>query len=236
MRAVFTINLPIGEKTHPTDDFVKRLEHSWGITSMTEAEAAEKAKGYRAFAEDFFKHAPEVAKEELDYVVFCGLVAADRTKIVVTRQTAPQAKFRLLQEDLERLQRSTKTVIFELFEHYGFGRASTIEENEVVIYEKGFENKMIIGRVIARPVLEALKADKKNAFLTIAFSVLVLPALGFLYVLRPASHPHMVETLQRFTPPLLSALVVSAVAFLQTFFSLWKKKLIEWHVGTVQLE
>src|SRR5437773_9111084 len=118
MRAVFTLNIP-SDKTYPTDDFVKRLENEWGIRGNNELDEVEKAKKYRELASELFTHAPEAAQEELDHVVFFGLIPADRTKFVVTRQTPSQAKFRLLQENLERLERSAENVIRTLLTHFG---------------------------------------------------------------------------------------------------------------------
>ena len=54
---------------------------------------------------------PEVAKHEINDVIYAGYLSADQTNFVVTRSSEGEMTFRLMQPELQKLIQATERII-----------------------------------------------------------------------------------------------------------------------------
>src|SRR5262249_8463376 len=115
MRAKFLLKInPKTDGQFPTDEELqgKIRSYGWEPTDIARLEdSAQKSAAYKEKAKSLFtpEHMPEVAQEELEDVIFFGVIRADQTRFVVTR-TPGELTFRLIQPELPPLISATQRI------------------------------------------------------------------------------------------------------------------------------
>ncbi len=237
MRAVFTVQIPpTSIDKYPTnEEFLSRIRAlGWEDVKIKEFSEDSKLEWYKNHAQALWENMPEIAGDEQDYVIFYGVLQGDQTKFIITRVTEGEATFRLLHPNLDRLQASTKYLIRRLIESVGNLPPLNISNQRISIYERGFDEIIIQGRVVPNALSEAWRVDKKNILLTVGAFLLTVPSflaisLGWIDI---TSNPILGGTFERASTAFLTTTIVSFIGFLQTYFEIIGIKIIDWAVAS----
>lgn len=233
MRAVFTVDIPLIDGKYPDNEyFLERLRaNGWEDMSFLSLKPEEKLERYKAHASQLFSEMPELAAEEKDYVIFFGVLQDTQTKFIVTRRILGQATFRLLHPVLGKLQPSTEKMVRQLISPIHHDKPLPVSYQSIVIYERGFDDVIIKGRVIPAPFREAWRVNKKDAFLIIGSFLLLVPTIIAQLYVDTNQHRVIGGNLERLSTVLVTTMIVSLLGFLQTYVDIRKKKIIAWTVG-----
>lgn len=235
MRAVFTIEIePTGVDTYPSDsDFLTRVRaYGWEEMSIKQLPNDEKLKKYKEHAGELWKEMPEVTNEEQQFVIFYGILQDNRTKFVITRMNDSQATFRLLHNNLGRLQQSTDKIVRSIVRSHANTKGLEISQNRIIIYERGFEDILIVGRVIPSAFKELWRADKKNVLLAAIFGFLLIPSFIMLQFVNSSTNLILGGSFERVSTAFLTTAIVSCVSLFQTYLEIRQEKIIDWKVAS----
>lgn len=233
MRSVFTVDIPKSDGTGQFADNHKILEavrtFGWEpVEIQLLDDDISKEKKYKEMADILFKDMPEIAVEEKDNVLFYGYLADDQTKFVVTRRVQGQITFRLLHPVLLRVQSSTRKMVRKILD----SRFGEISSNNVLIYERGFDDIIFTGRIVPSPLREALKTNRKDALLFIVPLMFAAPLLAGLVNINLEQYELLKGTAERLSTALLTTSVVSGLGLFQTFWEIRRHKLIIWNFSS----
>jgi len=184
---------------------------------------------------------PEVAAAEKNDVVFFGYVADDQTKFVVTRAVENQITFRLPHPVLPRLQASAKKIVRRILVAKFLEQSLVVGNSRIVVYERGYDDIIITGRVISHPLRETRRTSTKDLLLTIVPLLLLVP-LTVLLIVAPSAitaqpttsalaTPLIHGTLERMSTALLTTALVSGLGLLTTYYDIKKNRSIAWDVA-----
>lgn len=231
MRAVFTVKIPpIGPNRYPTDEeFLLRVRsRGWedrDISSL--GDEAEKKVRYQEKAKHMWDDMPEIAVDEKKFLIFYGYMLDTQTEFVITRRNDGQATFRLLQPDLYKLQASTLIMLRALLSSDLEVPPVKISGNSVKIYEKGQDHKIIEGRVVDNPLREAVRTNNKDILLAVIPLILAIASIIALPAMDPLNEV-LYGTVERFSTAMFTSTVISSLGFLQTWYEIKSKKLVDW--------
>jgi hypothetical protein len=175
---------------------------------------------------------PEIANEEKDDVLFYGYVADDQTKLIVTRRVQGQITFRLLHEELPRLQASTEKVVRRVLGSSLGEPGATIANERIDVYERNQNHIIITGRVIPRPLKETIRSNVKDSLLFVVPVLLALPIFVYLSSTTAAQTTATLShgTLERLSTALLTTSLVSALSLFERYLYIRRNRLIDWTV------
>lgn len=198
MRATFSVDLPTGSnREYPKDDELITFlaSYGWELKDtlgeiQPEESIEEKIKQYQSSAANLIDKMPETEADEINCVIFFG--SRNKIPFFVSQQTPSQMTFRLICDDLAKLQSTTENIIKLLSERRILGKRLKISNNEISIYEpycpqgatstKSVKKAvikikpMIFGRIIPSVFGETIKRGRKD-FVVALFSVVILIAL-----------------------------------------------------------
>lgn len=234
MRAVFTVHIPAvsNEKYPNNEEFLSRIRtFGWDDVKVKELPENEREKWYMDHAKELWENMPEIANNEKEYVIFYGAIPDNQTKFIITRVTEGQATFRLLHTNLDRLQASTKDMIKRLIEGQGNLPPLKISNQRISIYERGYDDIIIQGRVVPSPFWEAWRVDKRNLLLTLGAFLFAVPIFITLIWVNSQTNRIIGGTLERASTAFLTTMIVSFIGFIQTYLQVRSTKLIDWVVA-----
>jgi hypothetical protein len=234
MRSVFTVQIPpISTDRYPTDDeFLSRIRAlGWENTKAKEKADDELKNWYTQKAAEIWDQMPEIAIAEKEYVIFYGELQDTQTKFIITRLVEGQATFRLLQKNLDRLQASTVYMIKTLRKSIGSLPPIEISNQKVSIYERGYDEIIIQGRVVTSTLAETWRVDKKNVLLAIGAFFLALSFLIAIIWINSTTNQIIGGTLERASTAFLTTFVVSIIGFVQTYLEVHNIKIVDWVVS-----
>lgn len=191
---------------------------------------------YKVLAEELFTEMPEVAGAELSGVIYVGIFQQQQALFVVTGINHREITFRLLHRELPRLQASTVQMIKDLMTTWMVEPCLSSDHVEVNIYERKFDNVIITGHVITKPLREARRADLKDVLLTVVPAALFFPLTALVENWDLWTHgasPFWHGQLERFSTALMTTSLVSALGFLQTYLQIKRSKTIDWSVKSI---
>jgi hypothetical protein len=235
MRSVFTVEIPAIslEKYPTTEDFLRRVRiFGWDNITYKDLPEEDRQRCYREQAKEIWddKTFPEITDQERDFLIFYGILQDTQTKFMITRVNEGQATFRLLHPDLSRLQSSTTDMIRKLISSTGNEPPLKISRNRVTIFERGYDHRIIQGRVIVNHLREAWRVDQRNLLLASIGFLLTVPSLAALLIVSSETSRIAGGTLERLSTAFISTTVVSLIGFLQTYLEIRNKKLVDWVV------
>jgi hypothetical protein len=234
MRSVFTVKIPpISADKYPSDDEFLSRGRALGWENIKAKEKAddERKAWYVQKASEIWDQMPEIAAAEKDYVIFYGELQDNQTKFIITRVVEGQATFRLLHPNLDRLQASTAYMVGTLLAPVGNLPALEISNNRISIYERGYDDIIIQGRVIKSAMEETWRVDKKNILLAVGAFLLAVPTFITLIWVNSKTNQILGGTLERASTTFLTTIVVSLIGFIQTYLEIRKHKIIDWAVA-----
>jgi hypothetical protein len=232
MRAVFTVDIPsIGHAKFPNNqEIINELRtHGWENVEVSELDESQQTAKYKELAIHLLEQMPEIRKtEEANQVIYYGELQDDKTKFVVTRVVQGQMTFRLLHPNLARLQRSTEKIISKLINSRLGDTQFNISNDLVLVYERGFEDVIIEGRVISKPFREATKTNRRDVLLVLGSILILVPTIIGLFFYSSAENRIIGGTLESLSTALITTIIVSALGFFQTYYEIMREKLIHW--------
>lgn len=199
---------------------------------MKETPESDRSTWYREQADSLWESMPEIAGHEKEYVIFCGVLPANHTRLIITRIVEGRATFRLLHERLDKLQGATTALVKDLLDANGNLPHLGISYEQISIYERGFDHIIIHGRVIPNVAREAWRVDKRNVLLAAGGLFFAIPCLVALLWLNSTTNAIVGGTLERASTAFLTTTIVSLIGFLQTYLDVRSAKLIDWTVAT----
>lgn len=237
MRSVFTVELP-SEKDggFPTDGELLKMIRLFGWEPREASNFDDdktKLEIYTKLAEKhkLFDKMPEIANEEKDYLVFFGYIAENQVKFIITRPIDGEITFRLIHEELRRLQTSTEKVIRKLLLQELKGSKLNISNQRIDIYEKDFNHIIIFGRVIPSPRKETIKITRKETILTIVPLCIAFPLVLFLTShLSAEANKILVGNIDRSVTVLITTSIISALTILSVYWNIRKNLIIAWSI------
>ena len=249
MRAVFTLDLPVQvqeTKKYPEDEEIVKLVASfgWGLVENEAASSAESNPSgdlkpaatknkYQHLGRGLLAQMPEAtAADEQNAVIFFGYLEDDKTSFIITRRVTGQITFRLLHQELPRLQLSTVKVVRRLLGSNAFNNPLHISNDQVVVYERGQEHIIIRGRVIPKPWKETIRTNKKDFLLSAVPAFLFIHVTAALGFLDGNKQPLLHGTMERLSTALLTTVIVSILGLVQTYWDIRRNRLIAWTVDT----
>jgi len=235
MRAVFTVQISaVSVDKYPTnEEFLSRIRAlGWEDVKVKELSEEDKLKWYEEHAEKLWENMPEIAADERDYVIFYGVLQDNQAKFIITRVTEGQATFRLLHPNLDRLQASTIGMVKKLIESVGNLQPIRISNQRISIYERGYDEIIIQGRVVPNALAEAWRVDKRNILLAIGAFLLTVPTFAGLIWVNSQTNQILGGTLERASTAFLTTFIVSVIGFLQTYLQIRNIKIVDWVVAS----
>jgi hypothetical protein len=231
MRSVFTVNLPAStDGKYPSNSDVLSLVRSFGW-EPTEVHLAgdetAKEQKYKELAENIFHSMPEIAAAEKDFVIFYGYFADDQTRFVITRVVEGQITFRLLHPELPRLQSSTEKMVRNIITSRIHDKILVVSNHTIRVYERGYDEIIMKGRVIPNAWREAVKTDRKDVLLAIgAFVVGFITLAG---ILSQISNSTLINgTMERMSTAMMTTALVSALGLFQAYWEISRHSIIAW--------
>jgi len=237
MRSKFIVQIPHNSKGEfPTDEEVRVTIRSYGwepadIASTTSE--VEKVTLYKTKADKLFTEGvmPEVAHEEKDYVIFFGQIASDQTKFIVTRSVSGLITYRLLQEELHQLISATEKLVRNVISKSVFslkGVSVSIENNNILVYEKGHNHVILEGRVVENTFVETIKTNPKDAL--VMFLVVIFGTISF--SVHNASENNLVtpDQMDKISLSVIAVALVSLVGIVLTFVNIKKNRIVSWNL------
>lgn len=232
MRAVFTVDIPsTGHGKFPENaEILDQLRtHGWEFVGTANMEDDKRILKYKDLANNLLEQMPEVRKtEEAEHVIYYGELQDDKAKFVITRVVQGQMTFRLLHPNLGKLERSSEKMIQKLLATtIGDGRFK-ISNSSVLLYERGFEDIIIKGEVITKPLSEAAKSNRRDVLLVIGSFLIMVPTLAGLFIFTSEEHRILGGTLERLSTALITTIIVSGLGFFQTYYEILRERPINW--------
>jgi hypothetical protein len=238
MRSVTTFEIPTKAGTSfPTDqEFLVRIS-SIGLTdpSKTIANFKTIADAKNSSGQSIWDLMPEVAKEEKDFLIFCGDLPSSQTKIIITRQIPAEAKIRLINPKLDKLQQATEDIVKRLTKSILTESPLKVVNNEVEILEHKETYQIIEGRVINSAFKEAIKENGKHFYIsTTALTILLLTGIALLIMSRQGydKFPVLFPLVERIFTVAMTTFIVSGFDFYHTYRNITQAKTIAWTVST----
>ncbi len=238
MRSVTTFSIPTKAGTsYPTDqEFLVRIS-SLGLadTNKTIDDYKKKADTKNTSGQCIWDLMPEVAKEEKEFLIFCGDIPSTQSKIIITRQIPAEAKIRIINPKLDRLQQATEDIVKKLTKSILSEAPLTVINNEVEILEHKETYQIIEGQVISSAFKEAVKENGKHFYIsTTAFTILILTGIG-LFIMARQGHENfsiLFPLIERVFTVALTTFIVSGFDFWHTYKNIAQAKTIAWTVST----
>ncbi|MBI5539304.1 MAG: hypothetical protein HY951_04545 [Bacteroidia bacterium] len=178
---------------------------------------------------------PEVAKEEKKFLIFCGDIPSSQTKIIITRQIPAEAKIRLINPKLDKLQQATEDIVKKLTKSILTEAPLKVVNNEVEILEHKETYQIIEGRVINSAFKEAIKENGKHFYISeTALAILILTGIWLLIMSRQGynSFPVLFPLIERIFTVAMTTFIVSGFDFWHTYKNISQAKTIAWTVST----
>lgn len=235
MRAVFSVNIPPKpDGSFPSnEEFLSIIQaYGWEDRKLREMPNSEKEKRFRELAQQLLPDMPEISREEFEYLIFSGILQDNQTKFIITRVVDSQVTFRLHHPSLDRLTASVNAIITRLLKQQNDKQPFEISNQRVSIYERGFDEIIIVGRVIPNALQETWRIDKRNILLVLIALILLVP-VGISLTVLPSSANVLIllGTLERLTTALLVTAIIGAIGFIQTYFEIKSHKFIDWGIS-----
>jgi hypothetical protein len=238
MRAIFTVTLPKKNATEyqSDDDFLSFLR-SEGLDDpkIMPLKKEKQIENYERSAQKLWEQMPEVAKEEKEYLIFCGFLQDNQTYFLITRRNVGYAKFRLLNPNLDKLQDNTEMLIKGLVRKDSNKNPNyEITNNSIEILEKNENHVIIQGRVITNSWKEAKLKNTKNYLISFTTFLLFLLFLILMFLLKylDAKDNFFYTTFERLDTVALTTCIVSAFDFWTTYKQIKEHKIVAWTVST----
>lgn len=229
MRAKFVVEVPAASSnSFPTnEDFESRLI-SLGLGEQGRAQAwDDRVKKYLDEADVVWDQFPEVAQSERDYVVFFARLPY-HGRLIVTRYDEGYAVFRVLNEDLAKLESGTERLVRALTSKSAALPGLVVVDDEIEIYERGYDRVLIRGHVISSPLKETVRRHGGNVVTLTVTGIAALVTILLLNIPSLLPGGIAVGTVERFSTAMLATFFVTAATLAQVWFSLKRKKQIDW--------
>lgn len=229
MRAKFVVEIPATSSTGfpSNEDFESRLlSHGLGEQGRAK-DWVSRHKKYLDEADKVWDQFPEVAQSEREYVMFVARLP-HHWKLIVTRYDEGYAVFRVLNEDLAKLESGTERVVRAVTVKNAALPGLIIVDNEVEVYERGSNRVIIRGTIIANALREALR---RNAGTVVTLAT-TGPAGAISIILL--AFPNVINgtvaigSVERFSTAMVATFFVSAATLTQVWFALRRKGQIDW--------
>ncbi len=232
MRSLFTVEIQQTGASYPSDqDVVEALRlQAWDRKGTSDLDWAARVEFYKNDSEVYWQEMPEMAFDEKEYIIFCGKLQDNKTRVIVTRMVQGEANIRLINHSLGDLQSSTARVIKRITVDNNSDNRAKIRNNSVRIYERGHEHVVIYGNVIPSPLKEAARRDAKNLYLSAGTLILGIITLISSYLMVGGVHGFIAGNLERISTAMLTTFVVTAITFFQTYFHIRQHDVIHWKV------
>ena len=187
-------------------------------------------------ARPIFAQMPEVAAAERRRLIYLGYIADEQVFFVITRMVAGVITFRLLHQDLERLQRATLTLVQSVVQATIAQQQLEISSPVVQIYKRKYDHIIINGRIITHPLREVIREHWRDFLVfPVALSLAIVtfaPLVGG-FVDKETVWFGMIE---RFNTVMDTTSLILFLQFLATYFQIRRRRLINWIVGSGQIE
>jgi len=229
VRAKFVVEVPAASPaSFPSNEDLESRLFALGLAEQGHsADFDTRQKRYVSRADEVWGQFPEVAQDERDYVVFFARLPF-HSKLIVTRFEEGTAVFRVLNEDLAKLEDATARLVDDITSKAGALNGLEIVSNEVEVYERQTDRVVIRGYVVSKPLREALRRNSGTAITLVVTGIAALVTMVILglHVFRAGTIP--VGTIERFSTAMLATFFVSLATFIQVWISLRRKRHIDW--------
>lgn len=190
--------------------------------------STDKSVLYSKLAGSLLSQVQDVTSIEMSNIIYYGYMADSRTSFVVSRIVEGQITFRIFHPSLSTLLLSTEIIVGRLFETRMKGYIVNINRQSVYVFESGYDNMLVKGRIISHPFAELFNTNRANALL-FAISIIAFIILYFSrFFLNDILVVGFIDLLSTLITAFIVTAFIEALNIIRSYSKIRSRGLVEW--------